>query len=312
MKKLLLIMNPCSGKKRANRALVEIIDLLNRRGWEVSVHMTAARGDATTVAAQRAGEFDRLLCIGGDGTFNETLSGLLAGGHTTPLAYIPAGSTNDFASSLGLPKELLEAAEVAATGEPVPLDVGRFHDRYFSYIASFGAFTRTSYATSQSLKNALGHFAYILSGIKEVASIRSRHVRFTLADGTVCEDDYIFGAISNSTSVAGILTLAPELVDMSDGLFEVLLIRKPKNAVELGDCVLALTRQDYNTPMLTLLSSSRVEIEAPEDMDWTLDGEQCDGAAQCVAENLHHAVRVIVPAAVAEKQRHEEHDALLS
>lgn len=295
MKKLLLIMNPCSGKKRANKALAEIIAILNRKDWDVTTYMTAARGDATTVAAARGTEFDRILCIGGDGTFNEVISGLLSGGHQTPIAYIPAGSTNDFANSLGLAKKLLPAAEDAAAGRICPLDVGRFHDRYFSYIASFGAFTRTSYATSQSLKNVMGHFAYILSGIKEVTSIRSKHLRFTLADGTVYEDDYIFGAISNSTSVAGILTLAPELVDMSDGLFEVLLVRKPRTALELGDCVLALTTQDYSTPMLTLVASSRVEIEAPADMDWTLDGEHCDGVAHCVAENLHHAVQVVVP-----------------
>ena len=254
MKKLLILMNPCSGKKKANRALAEIIDILNRGGYDVTVYMTAARGDATEVAAKRVAEFDVILCIGGDGTFNEVISGLYSVGSKTPVAYIPAGSTNDFANSLKLSKDLLQAARDVVEGTPRPLDIGRFNDRYFSYIASFGAFTRASYATSQSLKNALGHFAYILSGVKEIASIRSKHLRLTLADGTVFEDDYIFGAISNSTSVAGLLTLAPDLVDMNDGLFEVLLIRKPKNPLELSDCVLALTTQDYNTPMLTLSS----------------------------------------------------------
>ena len=293
MKKLLILMNPCSGKKKANRALAEIIDILNRGGYDVTAYMTAARGDATEVAAKRAAEFDVILCIGGDGTFNEVISGLYSVGSKTPVAYIPAGSTNDFANSLKLSKDLLQAARDVVEGTPRPLDIGRFNDRYFSYIASFGAFTRASYATSQSLKNALGHFAYILSGVKEIASIRSKHLRLTLADGTVFEDDYIFGAISNSTSVAGLLTLAPDLVDMNDGLFEVLLIRKPKNPLELSDCVLALTTQDYNTPMLTLTSTERVEIEAPADMDWTLDGEHADGAALCTGENLRSAVNVI-------------------
>lgn len=293
-KKLLLLMNPCSGKRRANRVLAEIIAVLNRGGYDVTVHMTSRRGDATQTAAARANDFDVVLCIGGDGTFNETISGIYTAGSRTPVAYIPAGSTNDFANSLGLSKDLLQAAQDVVDGSVRMLDIGKFNNRYFSYIASFGAFTRASYATSQSLKNMLGHFAYILSGVKEITSIRGRHLRLTLADGTVCEDDYIFGAISNSTSVAGILTLAPDLVDMNDGVFEVLLIRKPHNALELGDCVLALTTQDYNTAMLTMLSSSRVEIEAPEDMDWTLDGEQADGAAHCVVENLHDAVRVIV------------------
>ena len=294
MKKLLLILNPNSGKKKANRYLVQILDILNRGGFDVTVYVTAARGDATEVVRKRAAEFDRILCIGGDGTFNEMISGLLPTGLSTPISYIPAGSTNDFATSLHLSKNILQAARDIAEGEPRPLDLGRFNDRYFSYIASFGAFTRASYATSQSLKNALGHFAYILAGIKEIASIRSHHMRVTLADGTVYEDDYIFGAVSNSTSVAGILTLAPELVDMNDGLFEVLLVRKPHNPLELSDCVLALTTQDYNTPMLTLCSSARVEMESSEELAWSLDGEEAMGGKHTVIENLHSAVQIIL------------------
>lgn len=293
MKKLLLILNPCSGKKKASHALADVVNVFNRGGYDVTVYITAARGDATKVVAQRAPEFDLVVCAGGDGTFNETISGLLAGGHDTPIGYLPAGSTNDFASSLHLSKNLVEAARDIVEGTPRRLDVGRFNDRYFSYVASFGAFTRASYATSQNVKNALGHLAYILSGIKELAYIRSRRLRFTLDDGTVLEDEYIFGAISNSTSVAGILTLSEDLVDMNDGVFELLLVRKPENLLELNDCVLALTTQDYHTPMLTFTSARSVEIEAPEDMDWTLDGEREPGRAHCRAENLHDAIRIV-------------------
>ncbi len=297
MKKLLLILNPCSGKKKASHALADVVNVFNRGGYDVTVYITAARGDATRVAAQRAPEFDLVVCAGGDGTFNETISGLLAGGHDTPIGYLPAGSTNDFASSLHLSKNLVEAARDIVEGTPRRLDVGRFNDRYFSYVASFGAFTRASYATSQSVKNALGHLAYILSGIKELAYIRSRRLRFTLDDGTVLEDEYIFGAISNSTSVAGILTLSEDLVDMNDGVFELLLVRKPANLLELNDCVLALTTQDYHTPMLTFTSARSIEIEAPEDMDWTLDGEREPGSAHCRAENLHDAIRIVTRSA---------------
>ena len=294
MKKMLLVMNPCSGKKKANRVLADIIGIFNRGGYDVTVYMTAARGDATRVVAERAEEFDLIVCAGGDGTFNEMVSGLLSAGHKTPVGYLPAGSTNDFANSLHLSKDLLKAAQDIVDGEPQNLDIGRFNGRYFSYIASFGAFTRASYATSQSVKNVLGHLAYILSGIKEIPSIRSRRLRFTLEDGTVLEDDYIFGAISNSTSVAGVLTLSEELVDMNDGVFELLLVRKPHSLLELNDCVLALTTQDYHTPMLTFTSTHFVEIEAPEDMDWTLDGEQETGRSHCTAENLHDAIRIMV------------------
>ena len=293
MKKLLLILNPCSGKKKASHALADVVNVFNRGGYDVTVYITAARGDATKVVAQRAPEFDLVVCAGGDGTFNETISGLLAGGHDTPIGYLPAGSTNDFASSLHLSKNLVEAARDIVEGTPRRLDVGRFNDRYFSYVASFGAFTRASYATSQNVKNALGHLAYLLSGIKELAYIRSRRLRFTLDDGRVLEDEYIFGAISNSTSVAGILTLSEDLVDMNAGVFELLLVRKPENLLELNDCVLALTTQDYHTPMLTFTSARSVEIEAPEDMDWTLDGEREPGSAHCRAENLHDAIRIV-------------------
>lgn len=294
MKKLFLVMNPCSGKKRANKVLAEIIDVFNRADYEVTAYMTAARGDATRAAAERAADFDRIVCIGGDGTLNEVIAGLHEVGQQTPIGYIPAGSTNDFASSLGLPKDLLDAARLAATGEPRKLDIGSFNGRCFSYVASFGAFTRTSYATPQGMKNALGHVAYLLAGAKELTSIRSTHMRFVLADGTSFEDDYIFGAISNSTSVAGLLTLSPDLVDLNDGLFELLLIRKPHSLLELSDCVLALTTQEYHTPMLTMVSTGRVEIDCPSELDWTLDGEYAAGKAHCVVENLHDAIRVIV------------------
>lgn len=294
MKKLFLVMNPCSGKKRANKVIAEIIDVFNRADYEVTAYMTAARGDATRVAAERAADFDRIVCVGGDGTLNEVIAGLHKVGQQTPIGYIPAGSTNDFANSLGLPKDLLDAARLAATGEPRKLDIGSFNGRCFSYVASFGAFTRTSYSTPQGLKNALGHVAYLLAGAKELTSIRSTHMRFVLADGTALEDDYIFGAISNSTSVAGLLTLSSDLVDLNDGLFELLLIRKPRSLLELSDCVLALTTQEYHTPMLTMVSTGRVEIDCPEGLDWTLDGEYAAGQAHCVVENLHDAIRVVV------------------
>ena len=295
-KKLLLIVNPCSGKKKANRALPDIIGVFDRGGYEVTTHMTTARGDATEVAAARAQEFDVIVCVGGDGTFNEVISGLYASGAATPVGYIPAGSTNDFASSLKLSKKLLQAAQDIVDGTPRPLDIGRFNDRYFSYIASFGAFTRASYATSQRLKNALGHFAYLLRGVREAFAIRSKHLRVTLSDGTVYEDDYIFGGVSNSTSFAGVLKLKEDMVDMGDGRFEVLLIRKPRNPAEFARCVHALLRQKYDTPMLTLSASDRVEVDAPADMDWTLDGEKAEGTAHYVIENLHRAVNVITNA----------------
>ena len=215
MKKMLFIMNPFAGVKRANRHLADILLTFTQAGYEVITHMTLGRGDATAVAREKGKDVDLVVCCGGDGTLNETITGLLSAGADTPIGYIPAGSTNDFASSLKIPTNILKAAQAIVEGEPVSYDVGRFGDRYFSYVASFGAFTRSSYATPQNVKNALGHTAYVLSGITELSQIRNEHVKMEI-DGQTVEGDFLFGAICNSTSVGGILTLDPKQVDMGD------------------------------------------------------------------------------------------------
>ena len=293
MKKLLFIMNPLAGMKKANRYLADIIALFNRAGYDVLTYMTAAPGDCVTAVEQKAAGMDLIVCVGGDGTFNETVSGLLRTGLDIPVGYIPAGSTNDFANSLKLPTNVLEAAQLIAEGEPVAYDVGRFDNRYFTYVASFGAFTRVSYATPQSVKNALGHTAYLLGGLQEISQIRPFHVRFDLDDGQVIEDDFIFGAISNSTSVGGILTLDPKQVDMQDGKFELFLVRAPKDVLELSECAKALTEQKYNCKVITFCSASRITVTAPPDMNWTLDGEMEPGHDTVSVENLHHSIRLM-------------------
>ena len=293
MKKLLFVMNPFAGQRKANKFLPEIISLFNRAGYETNVYMTGGQGDAARMVQLRAKEVDLVVCCGGDGTFNETVTGIIQAGADVPVGYIPAGSTNDFAASLKIPGNPIQAAQHILEGQPVAYDVGRFGQRYFSYIASFGAFTRTSYATPQSIKNALGHTAYVLEGINELSQIRKVHVRMELED-EVLEDDYLFGAISNSTSVGGILTLNPSQVDLGDGLFEILLVRAPKNLTELPECILALQTQDYsNCGMITFRSASRIKVFAPDDVPWTLDGEREDGHDEVMVENLHHAIRLM-------------------
>ena len=293
MKKMLFIMNPFSGQRKANKVLPEIISLFNRADYEVNTYITGGPGDATRIAALRAKDVDLVVCCGGDGTFNETITGMILCGADVPVGYIPAGSTNDFASSLKIPLNPLQAAQNILDGQPVSYDVGRFGERFFTYIASFGAFTRTSYATPQSVKNALGHTAYVLEGINELSQIRNIHVRMEL-DNEVLEDDYLFGAISNSTSVGGVLTLKSSQVDMSDGLFEVLLVRAPKTLTELPECILALQTQNYdNCGMITFRSASRIKVLAPTDVPWTLDGEKEEGHEEVLVENLHHAIRLM-------------------
>ncbi len=292
MKKMLLVVNPCAGQKKARKHLADIIDVFNRAEYTVITHITSSQGDGEQAVLYYAHEVDIIVCCGGDGTFNETISGVLKSGRDVPIGYIPAGSTNDFASSLRLSSDILQAARDIVEGECIQLDVGCFEGRYFSYVASFGAFTKTSYATPQGLKNALGHAAYILSGIQELSQLKSHQVRFDLPDGTTVEDKFIFGAISNSTSVGGILTLSEDQVDLCDGKFELLLIRAPKDISELSECAQALKRQTYNCGMITFVNTERVTVTAPEDLDWTLDGEKESGHRNIEVECLHNAVQI--------------------
>ena len=293
MKKMLFIMNPISGQKKAAKFLPEIISLFNRADYEVITYLTGCQGDATRMAALRGGDVDIVVCCGGDGTFNETITGLLENDIQVPVGYIPSGSTNDLANSLKLSSNPLKAAQDILEGTPAVYDVGKFGSRYFSYVASFGAFTQTSYTTPQSIKNLLGHTAYVLSGISELSQIRKEHVRMEI-DGEIVEDDFLFGAISNSTSVGGVLTLAPKVVNMSDGLLEILLVRAPHNLTEITECLQAFQAQDYNNcAMVTFRSARRVRILANPSMLWTLDGEREEGHWEVVAENLHHAIRLI-------------------
>lgn len=291
-KKMLFLMNPFAGTRKANKVLANLLTLFNRNEHEVCVHMTAGPGDGARVVETRAADFDLIVVAGGDGTFNEAITGLLRSGVDCPLGYIPCGSTNDFANSLHLPLEPMAAATAILEGQPVPYDVGRFGDRFFSYVASFGAFTKASYATPQSIKNTLGHLAYVLAGVKEIFQIPKAHVAFD-TDAGKFEGDYIFGAISNSTSVGGILTLDPKVVDMQDGKFELMLVRPPRDALELLDLIQALTTQRYVSPMLTFRTVSRLTVRPDPSMVWTLDGEKADGSSEIPIENLHQAIRLI-------------------
>jgi len=292
MKKMLFILNPCAGMRKANKILPDIIAAFNRADYDVSVYITAAPGEARQQTASRAAQLDLIVCCGGDGTFNETVAGLLDSGADTPIGYIPAGSTNDFAGSLGLPTNPLEAAKAIIGGTPTCYDVGSFGGRVFTYVASFGAFTRASYATPQSVKNALGHTAYVLSGISELSQIKDIHAKFQLED-EVLEGDYLFGAICNSTSIGGIAKLDPSQVDMSDGVFELLLVRAPKDLAEIAECINAVQKQQYNCGMITFRTVSRLTVTTEDGTNWTLDGEMEPARDAVEIQNLHHAIRLV-------------------
>ncbi len=292
MKKLLFIMNPFAGQKKANKFLSDILLAFTQAGFDTTTIMTTGTGSAAATAERLGGQADLVVCCGGDGTLNETVTGMNRGGHPAPVGYIPAGTTNDFASSLKLSHNPLQAARDILEGRTVRYDLGRFNDRYFTYVASFGAFTAASYNVPQNIKNALGHTAYVLEGINELSQIRDAHVRLDI-DGDILEDDYLFGAICNSTSIGGILTLPPEQVDMGDGLFEVMLVRAPRSINEITECIQAVQTQKYSCAMITFRPARRVKIWADPYMAWSLDGEKASGYAEIEIENLHQAMHLI-------------------
>lgn len=292
MKKMLFILNPCAGMRKATKALADILSVFNRADYDVRVYVTAGPQDAVSAVERLAPGMDLVVCCGGDGTFNETIAGLLEAGIDLPIGYIPAGSTNDFANSLKLTGDPIAAARQITEGAEEHYDVGQFGNRFFSYVASFGAFTKASYATPQYVKNALGHTSYMLEGIRELSQIRKTHARLEL-DGDVLEDDYLFGAVCNSTSVGGILTLDPNQVDMRDGMFEVLLVRAPRDLSEITECILAVQKQQYNCRMMTFRSAKEVKVYTDGELSWTLDGEKASSRDAVTVTNLHHAIRLV-------------------
>ena len=291
MEKLLFVMNPNAGQRKLNRVLPEVIAVFNEAGYEVTIFMTHGPGHGCDIVRERAADYDLIVCAGGDGTLNETISGIQAAGVDRPIGYIPCGSTNDFANTLKLSGNVIQAAKDIVEGRDQFYDVGRFGDRYFSYVASFGAFTRVSYSTPQNMKNILGHLAYVLSGIQELPQIRSIPMGLTL-DGEEIEGKFLFGAVSNSTSVGGLLTLNPRLVDLKDGKFEVILVRMPKDMVELATCITAIQNQTYDCAAITFRSVSSLEFRQDPPVDWTLDGERAEGSEVIRIENLNRAMRL--------------------
>ena len=265
-------------------------------GYEVTTFVTSARGDAIK-AAQEAKEkgFDSIICCGGDGTLNEVITGVMKAGLDISIGYIPAGTTNDFAKTHKIPFKMLSAARaITETAKEHKIDVGNFNnERYFSYIASFGIFTSASYKTNQHVKNTIGHMAYIFEGIANLVNIEEFDVSYT-ADDKEFSGKYIYGGITNSTSVGGIFKYDPELVDVSDGLFEVLMIKKPKNPNDLMKIIGGVTSGDFSdTEVFDFCKASKLTFKMPENVTWTLDGEAVEGSAVTVIENVHGAITFI-------------------
>ena len=292
MKKLLFIVNPRAGKTKSSAPLFDAVAAFSRAGYLVRVFVTEAGGQARDIAAKWGGQYDLVVCAGGDGTLNETISGLMQLEQRPPLGYLPNGSTNDFAASLHLHTTVETAARAVAGGVPYSLDIGRHNDRYFAYVASFGAFTRSSYSASQAAKNALGHFAYILEGLGDLDSLRPYRCAID-ADGEHFEGDFIFGAVCNSTSLGGLVKLDPKHVAMDDGTFELLLLRMPKTALDLQNLITAMTRMQYDYPGVIFRHVKNVVLTTSENISWSLDGEYAASAPRVEIQCLPGAIELV-------------------
>ncbi len=293
MKKLLFVFNPQAGKAQIRNKLMDILDIMVREGYEVTIYPTQAREDALNIVKLRAGHYDLVVCSGGDGTLDEAVSGLIHSGVSVPLGYIPAGSTNDFANSLKIPKDMIKAARIAVGGQKFACDVGTFNEKPFVYVAAFGIFTAVSYRTRQEWKNILGHAAYILEGVKSLPEMTSYYMRVEYND-VVIEDEFIFGMVTNSNSVGGFQNMTGKNVLLDDGKFEVTLIRRPKNLAELNEILASLTNLIDNTDLIYSAKSAQVTVLSEEEVPWTLDGEFGGEVREADIRNMQRALEIMV------------------
>ena len=293
MKKLLFVFNPFSGKALIKNHLFEIVDTMVKADYDVTIYPTQRANDAKEKVEKEAAQYDLVVCSGGDGTLDETVSGLMNCGKRIPLGYIPAGSTNDFATSLGIPKDMVRAADIAVNGKPFSCDVGWFNGNNFVYVAAFGLFTEVSYKTSQEWKNVLGHAAYILEGIKSLHEIPS--FRMQVECNNCCfQDEFIYGMITNSTSVGGFKGMTGDDVELDDGVFEVALIKKPRNPRELNEIIVSLANLIDDTDMIYSFKTKYVKFTAKKEIPWTLDGEYGGDHIEVEIRNLQQAVDIQV------------------
>ncbi len=292
-KRALVIVNPRAGTRKSKRDMFEIVDRLSRKGYKVSAQTTTQSGDGTRFVREYGKEQDLIICCGGDGTLNEVINGVLESGLKTPIGYVPAGTTNDFARTLQLPKKAEKCMDRILSGWPHPYDIGNFNGRNFTYIASLGAFTKVSYSTPQKIKNALGHTAYLLEGVKEIGNIAPFEAEFT-ANGETYAGEFLFGAVSNSTSIAGLFSLKKLEVRLDDGEFELILIRNPKNVNDLRGILQGLTQGKYDPRYVVFTHANEIDFKAPKPLPWTLDGESGGDQTQVTIKVLSDAINIIM------------------
>lgn len=295
MKRLLFIYNPHSGKELLRPKVSDIVDIFVKAEYEVVIYPTQAYRDAyKKIKEYEDGQYDLIVCSGGDGTLDEVVTGMMKRKVRNTIGYIPTGTTNDFANSLHIPRDLLSAADNAVNGVEFSCDVGSFNNDIFVYVAAFGIFTDVSYQTKQEMKNVLGHLAYVLEGTKRLFNVPSYKVKVT-HDGEVIEDEFIFGMITNSRSVGGFRNMLGKQVGFDDGVFEVTLIKKPKNPIELQEIITALLIEKFNTEYMLTFQSSEIQLESEKEIPWTLDGEFGGDHDRVNIKNLNKSLQIMVP-----------------
>lgn len=295
MRKIYFIYNPHSGKEQIGSKLNEIIRILAEKDNELMVAPTVGYLDAMERIANLKDGYDLVVCSGGDGTLDEVVTGMMKRPkeRRIPIGYIPAGTTNDFARSLEIPRNMPDAARNAMEGKPFSCDIGSFNEDSFVYIASFGIFTEVSYSTKQEVKNVLGHMAYILEGMKSLYNIKSYKMKVS-SDEIEFEGDFLFGMVTNSKSVAGFKGLVKGDVQFDDGVYEVTFIKRPKNPLEIQEILAALLLEEIDSNYMYSFRTKKLTIESEEMVPWTLDGEFGGEHDQVVIENNHKAVEIIV------------------
>ena len=293
-KKLMLIINPAAGRGSYKINFPDALQLLDRGGYQTTLFFTAGRGDATELSAQHGAEYDAVACVGGDGTLSEVLAGLMRLDAPPPVGYFPMDTTNDVATTLDLPKnDTLAAARRILNGTPHPFDVGGFGEQeYFAYIAAFGAFTEVSYATPQNQKKALGHLAYVLQGMAQLPKIEAVNARVEYDGGTV-EGRFLYGSMSNSTSVAGILRLKEDMVSLGDGRSELVLVREPQTIDGFGAILTSVLTQTFDSPDLLILHTTKARFIFEKPVPWTRDGEEGGAYTELTLRNYPAPVRLI-------------------
>lgn len=292
VKKILLLINPMAGRQRIINELVSVVDEFTKAGYETVIYTTQGSDGTSRILREAEGRFDTVICSGGDGTFNEILGDTMTWKNRPNLGYIPCGTTNDFAMGLGIPTDIMDAVKNIIEGKPHTLDTGKFGDHYFSYVASFGAFTETSYSTPQSFKNAFGHAAYMFSALKELPNMIPIKVHLEVND-RVYDDKFSFGAVTNAHSVGGVVRLDPEYVKFNDGLFEVMLVRPPQTLLDLSIILNSVSTMKYDPRLFVYTQASELDFATEKELNWSIDGEKVSGGTSVHISCVHNGLSLI-------------------